>query len=55
MKTEPKADVYARVTDEIIADLEQGVRPWAKPWSGGNTDCCCGAKRWKKAISQTAG
>jgi antirestriction protein ArdC len=21
------------VTDRIIADLEQGVRPWAKPWS----------------------
>jgi antirestriction protein ArdC len=27
MKTEPKADVYTRVTDKIIADLEQGVRP----------------------------
>jgi antirestriction protein ArdC len=38
MKTEPKADVYTRVTDKIIADLEQGVRPWAKPWSAGNTE-----------------
>ncbi len=29
----PKADVYSRITDRIIADLEQGVRPWLKPWS----------------------
>ncbi len=26
-------DVYTRVTDRIIADLEKGVRPWMKPWS----------------------
>jgi len=25
-------DVYARVTDSIIASLEQGVRPWARSW-----------------------
>ncbi len=31
-------DVYARVTDRIVADLEQGVRPWLKPWSASNTD-----------------
>ncbi|MDR5763021.1 ArdC-like ssDNA-binding domain-containing protein [Caballeronia sp. LZ035] len=24
------------MTDKIIADLEQGVRPWVKPWKGGN-------------------
>jgi antirestriction protein ArdC len=35
-QTKPQADVYARVTDKIIADLEQGVRPWVKPWKGGN-------------------
>lgn len=29
----PRLDVYARVTDKIIADLEQGVRPWFKPWN----------------------
>src|ERR1700722_9078495 len=29
---QPKKDVYTRVTDRIIADLEQGVRPWMKPW-----------------------
>src|SRR5437868_932117 len=28
-------DVYARVTDKIIKDLERGVAPWVKPWSGG--------------------
>lgn len=31
-KTERK-DVYTRVTERIIHDLEQGVRPWMKPWS----------------------
>jgi antirestriction protein ArdC len=25
-------DVYARVTDRIIADLEKGIRPWMNPW-----------------------
>src|ERR1700677_1995243 len=29
----PRADVYTRVTAKIVADLEQGVRPWMKPWS----------------------
>ena len=28
-----RQDVYTRVTDRIVADLEQGVRPWTKPWS----------------------
>jgi antirestriction protein ArdC len=28
----PTKDVYTRVTDRIIADLEQGIRPWMKPW-----------------------
>ncbi len=28
-----RKDVYTRVTDRIIADLEQGVRTWLKPWS----------------------
>ncbi len=26
-------DIYSRITNKIIADLEQGVRPWLKPWS----------------------
>jgi antirestriction protein ArdC len=28
-----KTDIYTRVTDKIAADLEQGVRPWHKPWN----------------------
>jgi len=28
-----RGDVYTRITDKIIADLEKGVRPWMKPWS----------------------
>ena len=26
-------DVYTRVTNRIIDSLEQGVRPWLKPWN----------------------
>lgn len=29
----PRADIYQRVTDAIITNLEQGVRPWTKPWA----------------------
>jgi antirestriction protein ArdC len=28
-----KTDLYQRVTDQIVASLEQGVRPWMKPWN----------------------
>jgi antirestriction protein ArdC len=28
-----KTDLYQRVTDQIVLSLEQGVRPWMKPWS----------------------
>lgn len=28
-----KTDVYTRITNAIVADLENGVRPWAKPWN----------------------
>jgi antirestriction protein ArdC len=31
--TQTRKDVYTRVTDRIIADLEKGVRPWVKPWN----------------------
>jgi hypothetical protein len=27
-------DAYTRITNRIVADLEQGVRPWCKPWGG---------------------
>src|ERR1700745_681184 len=26
-------DVYSRITSQIVASLEQGVRPWVKPWN----------------------
>lgn len=26
-------DVYTRITDKIVADLEKGERPWMKPWN----------------------
>lgn len=29
----PRANIYARITDRIVADLERGVRPWVKPWN----------------------
>ena len=32
-----RKDVYSRVTDRIIADLEKGVRSWMKPWNAGHT------------------
>lgn len=28
-----KADVYTRITNAIIAELEKGERPWFKPWN----------------------
>jgi antirestriction protein ArdC len=31
-----RADVYQKITDRIVHELEQGVRPWFKPWSAGN-------------------
>lgn len=31
-KTPAKASVYQTVTESILAQLEQGVAPWAKPW-----------------------
>jgi antirestriction protein ArdC len=28
-----RLDLYTRVTDRLVADLERGVRPWMKPWN----------------------
>ena len=28
-----KDDFYQRITDQIVLSLEQGVRPWMKPWN----------------------
>lgn len=32
-----RKDIYTRVTDRIISDLERGVRTWLKPWNAGHT------------------
>src|SRR5258706_2476156 len=37
-KATPREDVYSRVTNRIIADVEGGVRPWLKPWNAGNAE-----------------
>ena len=31
-----RADVYARITNGIVAELERGARPWIRPWSAAN-------------------
>lgn len=28
------AEIYQAVTDKIVAELEQGVKPWMQPWKG---------------------
>jgi len=28
-----KADIYERITNRIVAELEQGARLWLKPWT----------------------
>ena len=28
-----RTDVYERVTNQIVTELERGVRPWMKPWN----------------------
>jgi antirestriction protein ArdC len=33
---EARVDVYARITERIVAQLEEGVRPWVQPWAAGN-------------------
>ena len=29
-------DIYARITERIVAELEKGVRPWMRPWRSSN-------------------
>jgi antirestriction protein ArdC len=33
--TKPRANLYQRITDQIIAELERGALPWRKPWDTG--------------------
>jgi antirestriction protein ArdC len=32
-----RTDLYTRVTDGVVAQLENGVRPWLKPWNAAHT------------------
>lgn len=32
----PRVDIYARITDRIVVELEKGVRPWMQPWHSSN-------------------
>ena len=32
-KRKPRTDVYQHITDTIVRQLEDGIRPWLKPWS----------------------
>ena len=33
-KTSAKFDIYEFINNEIITQLENGVIPWLKPWTG---------------------
>ena len=33
-----RADLHSRITNKIIADLEQGVRPWHRPWNAAHLE-----------------
>ncbi len=33
----PDKDVYQRITDKIVEQLEAGVRPWHQPWGANGT------------------
>ena len=32
-----RPDIYSRITNQIIDQLEAGVRPWTQPWTGGHS------------------
>ena len=36
-------DVYSMITDRILADLETGVIPWERPWTGREDGAFSGA------------
>ncbi|MBY5766686.1 DUF1738 domain-containing protein [Rhizobium leguminosarum] len=31
-----RVDVYTRITERVVADLQKGVRPWVQPWNSEN-------------------
>ena len=36
MPPTPRTDVYQKITDQIVALLEQGELPWSQPWKSGH-------------------
>lgn len=38
--TSARTDVYTRVTNEIVAQLEAGTRPWIQPWQASHAAGC---------------
>ena len=38
LSANPRTDIYQRVTDTIVRDLEQGTRSWTKPWTTSSKD-----------------
>ena len=35
--TTEKTDLYTNITNQILADLENGIMPWRQSWTGGLT------------------
>jgi antirestriction protein ArdC len=33
-----RSDIYQSITDQIVGQLEQGVRPWLRPWSASHME-----------------
>ena len=31
--TTPRVDIYTRVGEHIVEELERSIRPWLKPWN----------------------
>jgi hypothetical protein len=48
-QTSNSSDINTRITDKIVADLEQGVRPWFKPWSAEHAAGKINRLVWKDA------
>jgi len=40
MQAKTRVDIYARITEKIVADLGKGVRPWVQPWSAAKGAGC---------------
>jgi antirestriction protein ArdC len=59
--SETRTDLYARITDHIIAQLEAGIIPWVQPWKNNNKPHADYIGNWlqvlredKRAIVQAA-